>query len=133
LTSNEGEIKTSLKAKNAIIKGDEMHLTNILFNLVDNAIKYSKGKPEIEISTEDHKNGFYLRVKDQGIGMSREDQKHVFEKFYRVPKGDQHDVKGFGIGLNYVLKMVKKHHGKIQLKSEPNRGSTFRLFFPKSK
>lgn len=133
LSSNEGEIKTDLKAKNAVIMGDEMHLTNILFNLVDNAIKYSKGKPKIEISTENHKNGFYLRVKDRGIGMSREEQKHVFEKFYRVPKGDQHDVKGFGIGLNYVLKMVKKHHGKIQLKSEPNRGSTFRLFFPKAK
>lgn len=133
LNANEGKIKTSLNAKQVVIMGDEMHLTNILFNLVDNAIKYSKGKPEIEISTQDHKNGLYLRVKDQGIGMSREEQKHVFEKFYRVPKGDQHDVRGFGIGLNYVLKMIKKHHGKIQLKSESNRGSTFRLFFPKAK
>ena len=65
--------------------------------------------------------------------MTREEQKHVFEKFYRVPTGDQHDVKGFGIGLNYVRKMVKQHHGKIQLKSEPKSGSTFRIFFPKTK
>ena len=132
LSANEGEISTNLKASKPIINGDEMHLTNILFNLVDNAIKYSKDKPQIEISTENHKNGLYLRVKDNGIGMSREEQKHVFEKFYRVPKGDQHDVKGFGIGLNYVLQMVKKHKGKIRLKSEPNSGSTFKIYFPKA-
>src|SRR5690554_4644373 len=130
-STNEGEITTKLKASSPIILEDEMHLTNILFNLVDNAIKYSKKKPFIEISTENHKNGIYLRIKDNGIGMSREEQKHVFEKFYRVPKGDKHDVKGFGIGLNYVLQMVKKHKGKIRLKSEPDNGSTFKIFFPK--
>lgn len=133
LDANEGEIITDLKATQPIIKGDPTHLTNVLFNLVDNAIKYCERHPRVEISTENHKNGIRLRVRDNGIGMNREEQKHVFEKFYRVPKGDQHDVKGFGIGLNYVLKMVKKHHGKIQLKSEPKSGSTFRIYFPKSK
>ncbi len=113
--------------------GDELHITNIMFNLIDNAIKYSKNKSRIEISTKDYKNGIHLRVKDNGIGMSREQQKHVFEKFYRVPTGDKHDVKGFGIGLNYVFKMVKQHGGKIQLKSELNNGSTFKIYFPKAK
>lgn len=129
LNDNEGIIEQRLTAKNPNILGDETHLTNILFNLIDNAIKYSTNKPIISISTENHKAGIYLRVKDNGIGMSREEQKHVFEKFYRVPTGDTHDVKGFGIGLNYVRKMVKQHHGKIQLKSEPKSGTTFRIYF----
>lgn len=131
LAANEGEIHLELKATNPTIMGDPIHLTNILFNLIDNAIKYSERQPIIYVSTADHKGGVYLRVRDNGIGMSREEQKHVFEKFYRVPTGDKHDVKGFGIGLNYVLKMVKQHHGRIQLRSEPKSGSTFRIYFPK--
>lgn len=133
LDANEGTIKKSLKAKNNFIRGDKTHITNIFFNLIDNAIKYAQSKPIIEIETEDHKNGLYIRVRDNGIGMSREEQKHVFEKFYRVPTGDHHDVKGFGIGLNYVRRVVKQHHGKIQLKSQPKSGSTFRIYFPKYK
>lgn len=133
LDANEAEIQTFLKARKSAIWGDPTHITNILFNLIDNAIKYTEKKARIEISTENYKNGIYLRVKDHGMGMSREQQKHVFEKFYRVPTGDKHDVKGYGIGLNYVLKMVKQHQGKIRLKSEPNLGSTFRIFFPLAK
>lgn len=133
LAANEGEIQLELKAVHPYVYGDEVHLTNILFNLIDNAIKYSERRPVILITTVDHKGGIYLRVKDNGIGMSREEQKHVFEKFYRVPTGDKHDVKGFGIGLNYVLKMVKRHHGKIQLRSELKSGSTFRIYLPKYK
>ena len=133
LDANEAQIELQLKASKPIILGDTMHLTNILFNLIDNAIKYSDKRPQIIVSTADHKGGIYLRVKDNGIGMSRDQQRHVFEKFYRVPTGDKHDVKGFGIGLNYVLKMVKEHHGRIQLKSEPRVGSTFRIYLPKVK
>jgi two-component system phosphate regulon sensor histidine kinase PhoR len=133
LDSNEGEINLSLNARNTVISGDELHLTNIFFNLIDNAIKYSDNKPRIEISTVDYKDGFQIRVRDNGIGMNRKQQKHVFENFYRVPTNDRHDVKGFGIGLNYVMKMVKKHHGKIQLKSELKSGSTFRIYFPVKK
>ena len=133
LDSNDGKIDVSLKARNHTIKGDRMHLTNVFFNLIDNAIKYSKNKPEILVSTVDYKNGLHIRVKDNGIGMTREQQKHVFENFYRVPTNDRHDVKGFGIGLNYVMKMVKKHHGKIQLKSELGSGSTFRIYFSTNK
>lgn len=133
LNANEGKITTNLQAKNFLVRGDKTHLTNVLFNLIDNAIKYAQSNPEINISTEDHKNGIYIRVKDNGIGMTREEQKHVFEKFYRVPTGDKHDVKGFGIGLNYVRRVVKQHHGKIQLKSQLKSGSTFRVFLPKMK
>ncbi len=133
LDSQEGKINISLKASTPIIKGNRMHLTNIFFNLLDNAIKYSRNKPEILISTVDYKNGLHIRVKDNGIGMTRKQQKHVFENFYRVPTNDRHDVKGFGIGLNYVMKMVKKHYGKIQLKSELNAGSTFRIYFSTTK
>ena len=133
LDSNDGKIDVSLKARNPTIKGDRMHLTNVFFNLIDNAIKYSKNKPEILVSTVDYKNGLHIRVKDNGIGMTREQQKHVFENFYRVPTNDRHDVKGFGIGLNYVMKMVRKHHGKIQLKSELGSGSTFRIYFSTNK
>ena len=133
LNNSEGIIEQELKAKDPFIFGDKTHVTNILFNLIDNAIKYSRHKPVIVISTENRKGGIYLRVRDNGIGMSREEQKHVFEKFYRVPTGDQHDVKGFGIGLNYVRKMVKQHQGKIQLKSEPKSGTTFRIYFPTAK
>ena len=133
LDSNDGKIDVSLKARNPTIKGDRMHLTNVFFNLIDNAIKYSKNKPEILVSTVDYKNGLHIRVKDNGIGMTREQQKHVFENFYRVPTNYRHDVKGFGIGLNYVMKIVKKHHGKIQLKSELGSGSTFRIYFSTNK
>lgn len=133
LSSNEGKIDYELNATSPIVKADKTHLTNILFNLIDNAIKYSDKKPTILVSTANHKNGIHIRVKDNGIGMNREQQKHVFENFYRVPTNDRHDVKGFGIGLNYVMKMVKKHGGKIQLKSELHNGSTFRIYLPKSK
>ncbi len=130
LNKNEGKIHSQLKASNNLVKGDKIHLTNIMFNLIDNAIKYSSGQPNIDISTSDHKKGIYIRVKDNGIGMTREQQKHVFEKFYRVPTGDQHDVKGFGIGLNYVRKIIRQHGGKIQLKSQIKSGSTFRVYLP---
>ncbi len=130
LNANEGKIHTDLKAKKPIVKGDKTHLTNILFNLIDNAIKYSQRDPIIEISTENHKDGIYIRVRDNGIGMTKEEQKHVFEKFYRVPTGNKHDVKGFGIGLNYVRRIVRQHQGKIQLKSQLKSGSTFRVYLP---
>jgi two-component system phosphate regulon sensor histidine kinase PhoR len=133
LNANEGAITTNLKAQNYLVKGDKVHLTNVLFNLLDNAVKYAQSKPEIDISTEDHKNGIYIRVRDNGIGMTREQQKHVFEKFYRVPTGDVHDVKGFGIGLNYVRRILRQHGGKIELKSQLKSGSTFRVYLPKYK
>lgn len=130
LQSRKGSILLKLDAENSTLQADKSHLTNVLFNLIDNAVKYSPNQPEIIISTENGKNGIYLRISDKGIGMDKESQKRIFEKFYRVSTGNLHNVKGFGIGLNYVKKMVKLHHGFIRLKSELGVGSTFKIYFP---
>jgi two-component system phosphate regulon sensor histidine kinase PhoR len=105
-------------------------MTNLIYNLVDNGIKYSNEAPHIVISTSISSNRFLLCVQDHGIGISKSDQKHIFEKFYRVPTGNIHNVKGFGIGLNYVAEVVRLHHGHITLESEPGKGSTFTVSLP---
>ncbi len=127
----QGEITLFLDKNPVIINADNLHLTNILYNLLDNAIKYSKENPKIEIHTQNQKNGVLLTVKDCGIGISKEDKKLVFDKFYRVPKGDVHDVKGFGLGLNYVKVMTETHKGNIKVESELGKGSSFLLYLPK--
>ena len=130
LSNRGGHIETHLDAVPSVVMADELHLTNLVYNLVDNGIKYSTGTPYIIISTAIENNHFMLRVKDHGIGISKADQKHVFEKFYRVSTGDVHNVKGFGIGLNYVAQVVRLHHGHITLDSEPGKGSTFTISLP---
>jgi signal transduction histidine kinase len=99
--------------------------------LLDNAIKYSKEKPEIDIKTENYNNGIIFSVRDNGIGISKENIKKIFDKFYRIPTGNVHNIKGFGLGLSYVKAIVEKHGGHIQVDSELNKGSVFRLFLPK--
>jgi two-component system phosphate regulon sensor histidine kinase PhoR len=121
---------TELKAARHAITGDPVHLTNVLFNLVDNAIKYSAERVDVMIATSSDAEGIELRVQDHGIGISRDDQRHVFERFYRVPTGNVHNVKGFGLGLHYVQQIVHAHHGTIRLRSEPGKGSTFILRLP---
>lgn len=130
IKSRNADLILELEAENSIVTGDKTHLSNIVFNLLDNAIKYTPNKAVIKVSTRNNNGGIYLRVIDNGIGISKESQKHIFEKFYRVPSGNLHNVKGFGIGLNYVKKMVKKHSGYIKLKSELGKGTTFKVFFP---
>ncbi len=125
-----GHINAYLKSNRANIYGDENHISNVLHNLIDNAIKYSERAPEIEIETSDAKNGVEVAISDRGIGMSKDDLKKIFEKFYRVSTGNLHDVKGFGLGLSYVKAIVDAHKGKISVESEQGKGSTFRLFFP---
>ena len=110
-----------------------MHFTNIIFNLLDNAVKYSKENPDILVTTRDNNTGIYILVTDKGIGIKKQDQKKVFDRFYRVSTGNLHDVKGFGLGLNYVKKMVEEHGGQISLESEYKKGSTFKLFIPNTK
>lgn len=118
-----------LMATKVVINADEVHFTNIMFNLVDNAIKYSKENPVIEISTRNVDNTIHISIKDNGIGMDKETQNHIFEKFYRAHTGNLHNVKGFGLGLTYVKNIVDAHKGKISVESELNHGSTFTISF----
>jgi len=129
LQKSNAVINLNLDAENAIIKADELHFSNLLYNLIDNAIKYSKEQPEITISTLNKNGHVIIRVSDKGIGMSRDQQTKIFEQFYRIPTGNLHDVKGFGLGLSYVNTIVKRLNGTIGVKSEKDKGSEFELKF----
>jgi len=126
----DGTVKADLGAEKAMIQGDMTHISNIINNLLDNANKYSPEKPEISVSTRNVPGGVEVNVTDKGIGISKEAKKHIFEKFYRVHTGNLHDVKGFGLGLSYVKAMMDAHKGKVDVKSELGKGSSFILFFP---
>ncbi len=123
ISSKQGVISTNLTAQNAILSADKLHLTNILYNLIDNAVKYCQKSPEISISTKNIGNAIQLCIADKGIGISKEFQSKVFNKFYRVPTGNVHNVKGFGLGLFYIKNICDAHAWKLQLKSEPNVGT----------
>ena len=130
MDKNGGQIHEKLDASNPLIMLDTVHFTNVISNLIDNAIKYSKENPEIYVSTE-YKNGrLLIQIKDNGIGISKEDQKKIFEKFYRVPTGNIHNVKGFGLGLSYVKKIIDAHGGDIRIRSELNKGTEFEIGLP---
>lgn len=126
----DGSIVTELMAEQPILRADKVHLSNMIYNLLDNANKYSPRRPTIFVSTENAENGVIIRVKDNGIGISKTNQKKIFEKLYRVPTGDVHNVKGFGLGLSYVKFVVEKHGGNISVESELNKGSTFIIYLP---
>jgi two-component system phosphate regulon sensor histidine kinase PhoR len=126
----EGTISTQLDASHPIIQGDHNHLSNVIHNLLDNANKYSDHSPEIAISTINVNGGIQIMVEDKGIGMTKEDQKHIFDKFYRVHTGNLHDVKGFGLGLSYVKTITTAHQGSIEVKSELGKGSKFSIYLP---
>jgi two-component system phosphate regulon sensor histidine kinase PhoR len=127
-----GKIEKRLIADNHLIQTDEVHLTNIIYNLLDNANKYSLNNPVIHIDTEDHHQGILIRIRDNGMGMSKEVLNKIFEKFYRVPTGNLHDVKGFGLGLAYVKTMLTALRGHIKVNSTPGVGSTFEIILPLS-
>lgn len=112
------------------VKADMVHISNIVFNLMDNAMKYNNTTPELKIVTENILGGIQIKFIDNGLGISEEAQKLIFDKFYRVPTGNLHDVKGFGLGLSYVKKMIEEHSGYIKVKSKIGQGSTFELFLP---
>ena len=109
---------------------DHVHITNVLFNLLDNAVKYCTREPRITIDTFNRGRYIVLSVSDNGIGMSKNDQKRIFEKFYRVPTGNIHTVKGFGLGLSYVKMIVETHGGYIDVESELYEGSKFNISLP---
>ena len=129
LQKRNAVVNLNLQAEHAVIKADELHFSNLLYNLIDNAIKYSKDVPEITISTLNKSGQLIIRVSDKGIGMSRDQQSKIFEQFYRIPTGNLHDVKGFGLGLSYVNTIVKRLNGTIGVKSEKDKGSEFELKF----
>jgi two-component system, OmpR family, phosphate regulon sensor histidine kinase PhoR len=125
-----GVITTELKARRYSLFADRMHLGNIIYNLIDNALKYSREAPKIMVSTDSTAEGISISVKDNGIGIHKEDLKKIFETFYRVPTGNIHNVKGFGLGLSYVKAVVEKHGGHVEVQSEPGEGSTFLVYLP---
>ncbi|MCF8335366.1 MAG: GHKL domain-containing protein [Bacteroidales bacterium] len=128
--NQNGKIEKELSAGNSMVKVDEVHFTNVMYNLLDNAVKYSNGKPEIKVETRNVNNSLLVAVEDNGVGIKKKDQKKIFDQFYRVPTGNLHDVKGFGLGLNYVKRMVEEHNGSINLHSENKKGSRFEIIIP---
>lgn len=129
LDERKGSIELRLQAGNHLTKVDGLHFSNIIRNLLDNAIKYCEQKPHIIISTEDRENGIAISVSDNGIGIPPKLQREIFGKFYRVPTGNVHNVKGFGLGLFYVKSLVKAHKGSIDVSSS-DKGSTFTIWLP---
>ena len=130
LQKHDVRLTLNLDAINAVVLADELHFSNLIYNLIDNAIKYSSSTPEITISTENKGDQILINVADKGIGMSRDQQTKIFEQFYRIPTGNLHDVKGFGLGLSYVNTIVKRLNGVISVRSEKDKGSDFELKFP---
>ncbi|OIP02211.1 MAG: hypothetical protein AUJ98_01945 [Bacteroidetes bacterium CG2_30_33_31] len=125
-----GEISLNLEAQNNQIKGDPVHISNVVNNLLDNAIKYSHEAPKIKISTVDEENCMLIKIADNGIGISKSNHKRIFEKLYRVPTGNVHEVKGFGLGLTYVKAIVERHKGRISVESQLGKGTTFFVRIP---
>ncbi|GGB05870.1 sensor histidine kinase [Puia dinghuensis] len=130
LEGKGGRSELQLNAKNDLILADEVHFTNIITNLVDNAIKYSKENLLIRLTTHSTPKNLVIRIEDNGIGMGKETQRRIFEKFYRAHTGNLHNVKGFGLGLSYVKTIVEAHEGKIKVDSTVGKGTTFTLEFP---
>jgi two-component system, OmpR family, phosphate regulon sensor histidine kinase PhoR len=125
-----GKIALHLNASEPVVYGDIEHLTNLVSNFLDNAIKYSPDSPDISVSTKNNERGIILAVEDKGIGMTKAVQSKIFERFYRQNSGNVHDVKGFGLGLNYARAIIDAHKGNITVISEPGKGSRFEIFIP---
>ena len=131
IVESQGEIHSKLDAADPIIVADELHVTNLMNNLLDNALKYNdKEMPMIEVSTINRNHQLQIRVRDNGMGMRKEELKRIFDNFYRVNKGDIHNTKGFGIGLSYVKTIVEAHQGTIDVQSQLGNGTTFIIKLP---
>ena len=129
LEDKNGHAQTTLNASNSYINADRLHVINVFYNLLDNAIKYTLDVPQIHISSYNEGKRICVEIEDNGIGISAEDQKKIFNKFYRVPTGNIHDVKGFGLGLNYVSLIIRAHRGGLKLESTQGEGSKFKIYF----
>ena len=130
LQERKGIVNSDLASTQSGLDGDRYHLTAVFNNLIDNAIKYCKEIPCISIRTLNRAKGCVIEISDNGIGISQEHQRRVFKKFYRVPTGNIHDVKGFGLGLSYAKTVVEAHGGEISLESELGKGCLFRIYIP---
>jgi len=130
ISDKGGYIKTHFKSERSEVLVSKFHFTNVITNILDNAIKYSEGEPKIDIYSENAGNNIILKIKDQGIGMGKNVQKKVFDKFYREHGGNVHDVKGHGLGLAYVKSITKDHQGSVHVESEKGKGSTFIIRLP---
>jgi two-component system phosphate regulon sensor histidine kinase PhoR len=126
-----GTISTFLDASDPLITIDETNFFNVLLNLIDNALKYTVATPEITVTTSSWHRGIVITVSDNGIGIPREHLKRIFEKFYRVPSGNTHNIKGFGLGLSYVRKIVDEHYGTIKVESQSGKGTRIIIHLPK--
>lgn len=127
LLTHEGLLSMQLEADNDMVTVDPVHMRNVLQNLLDNAVKYHRGVPDIELSTRNENGHFIFSIADKGIGIPGDQQDKIFEKFYRVSEGNLHSVKGFGLGLNYVRQIVRAHQGQIRLFSKLGEGSRFEI------
>lgn len=127
----KAQVSFEKKGDSFTIRGGSVHITNVIYNLLDNALKYSGGEPQISIKLEEDDNQVILKIADKGIGIPSEYKKKIFEKFFRVPTGDVHNIKGYGLGLSYVESVVKSHRGSIEVNSAPGAGSAFTIFLPK--
>jgi two-component system phosphate regulon sensor histidine kinase PhoR len=131
VNDKKGTLQLNLTASNTVVNADRIHLTNILHNLVDNAVKYTRDHPVIQISLHDGPGKkLILAIQDNGIGIAREHQRRVFDKFYRVPTGNLHNVKGFGLGLFYVKTVCKQHRWHLEMDSKPGEGTIIRIIMP---
>ena len=127
LENKQGSLRLNLKADRFVVIGDKTHLTNTICNLIDNAIKYSLENPEITIQTSNNINDLIIEILDKGIGIEKEYQNKVFDKFYRIPTNNIHNVKGFGLGLAYIKTIIELHGGTIKLDSKKHLGTTFTI------
>ena len=130
LQKRNAVITVNTNAENADVFGDELHLSNVIYNLIDNANKYSADTPDITITTHNTSKHLIIEIADKGIGMTKEQARRIFDQFYRVPTGNLHDVKGFGLGLNYVQDIIKKLNGTVKVSSEKDKGTTFEISLP---
>jgi two-component system phosphate regulon sensor histidine kinase PhoR len=130
IEKSAAQIKLNLKANNTLVLVDEQHLLNVIINLVDNAIKYAKAIPEVEIFMQNASRFLILIVRDNGIGIHERDKKHIFKRFFRASTGDAQHTKGFGIGLSYVFNIIRAHDGSIEVQSTVNKGSSFIIKLP---